>query len=300
MPTTGKGNHYSRGTARRAPTVAHKMPELAEVETIAKGLRERLLGKTLLGVKVFQPKVINCPSGRFKRALENRRIRSIARRGKFLVISFDPSLWLLIHLGMSGQLILALPSLPPDRHTHLCFEIEGLPETLCLRDPRRFGSVELYPDEEALRRSRLSRIAPDPFEMSFEDFRRRLGVRRAQIKSLLLNQGVLSGLGNIYTDEILFRSGIHPKQKASRLSQRRMERLYQAMRDLLQEAIRFRGTSVSDYVDLFGERGEFQNRLCVYGRSGRPCLVCGRTLIKKVVSGRGTSFCPRCQKKGGD
>lgn len=216
--------------------------------------------------------------------LTGRTIRSIARRGKFIVMTLDRGT-LVVHLGMTGKLLIDGTSTP---HTHGVFTLDD--GVLLYDDPRQFGRIELGA-------TRVAKLGPEPLEIGLEEFTARLRARKSRIKPLLLNQAFLAGLGNIYVDEALFQARIHPLAIASRLSSIGAARLHQAIREILTMAIEHRGSSISDYVDADGERGNFQILHRVYGREGEPCLTCGTPIRKIVSGGRGTHFCPKCQKR---
>lgn len=226
------------------------------------------------------------PGNRNKLAsrLIGRTIRSVTRRGKFIVMTLDQGT-LVVHLGMTGKLLLDGARTP---HTHGVFTLdEGM---LLYDDPRQFGRIE----GDA---RRVAKLGPEPLEIGLEEFSERLRSRKSRMKPLLLNQSFLAGLGNIYVDEALFQAGIHPLAIAARLNASRAARLHQAIREILTMAIEHRGSSISDYVDADGERGNFQILHRVYGREGEPCVNCGATIRKIVSGGRGTHFCPACQKR---
>lgn len=260
------------------------MPELPEVETVVRSVAPHLEGRTILSAE-FTSRFVT-PGDRRKLAarLAGRKIESVRRRGKFIVVSLDRGK-LSIHLGMTGRLLL---DGPPGAHTHGAFVLdEG---RLFYDDPRQFGRIEWSAH-------RADRLGPEPLEISLEDFLARLKSRKSRIKPLLMNQRFLAGLGNIYVDEALFSAGIHPLAIASKLSAPRAARLHQAIRDVLTLAIEHRGSSISDYMDAEGRRGEFQDLHRVYGREGEPCARCGAPIKKIVVGQRGTHFCAQCQKK---
>ncbi len=276
------------------------MPELAEVETVARGLRP-LVGRRILGVRFGKTDFIADPR-RLASLLPGTRLVTVSRRGKLLLIELEreaaaakergEGLWLLIHLGMTGQLVLREPSEPSAPHTHVWFSLDDGRE-LRYVDIRRFGRMRLATAEELA--AIVAPLGADPLEVSEEEFRRRLGASRARVKSILLDQGVLRGLGNIYADESLWRARIHPLRRGAELSGEELARLWRAIRSVAREAIRLRGTSVSDYVDANGRPGSYQKRLRVYRRAGQPCKRCGRAIERIVVAGRGSHFCPQCQ-----
>lgn len=218
-------------------------------------------------------------------------ITTVRRRGKHIVFDLRHGhrfAHLVIHLGMTGQLRL---DADPGRHTHALIQLDrGL--TLLYNDTRQFGRLEFC---ERLP-PRFERLGPEPLELVEDDFVRRLRAHRSMVKSLLLDQAFLSGLGNIYCDEALFRAGIHPRAIAARLRPARAELLYRAIVEVLTEAIRLGGSSVSDYVASDGRRGSFQLRHNVYRRTGQPCPACGAPIRRILVASRGTHFCPKCQR----
>lgn len=198
---------------------------------------------------------------------------------------------------MTGQLVLEASSQPARPHTHACFELGG-GETLRYTDIRRFGRMEVTPPSAQPRLpARLERLGPEPLEITEQAFIQRIRARKARLKALLLDQRFLRGLGNIYADESLFLAGLHPAAIGARLSAARAAQLWRAMREVLEQAIAHGGSSISDYVDADGETGWFQILHRVYGRSGEPCSTCGRKLRRAIIAGRGTTYCPHCQRK---
>jgi formamidopyrimidine-DNA glycosylase len=269
------------------------MPELPEVETVVRSLAPHLTGRRIVSAR-FRSRFVT-PGNRKKLAerLSGRRIESVRRRGKFILIALDQGA-LAIHLGMTGKLLMADPENlvsqdggNENEHTHGIFVLDR--GVLQYHDPRQFGRIEWG----ALRASKLG---PEPLEIGLEEFTARLRQRKAHIKPLLLNQRFLAGLGNIYVDESLFLAGIHPLATASRISRARAAGLLQTIREVLTLAIEHRGSSISDYVDADGNRGDFQGMHRAYGREGEPCVQCGAPIRKITVVQRGTHFCPKCQK----
>lgn len=274
------------------------MPELPEVETIARGLRAHLMGERIVGAEVRHPAVLATPLGEFIEALRDVRIDEIARVGKFLILNLENAahrLALIIHLGMTGQLTLARPDTPLEKHTHAVFFLEGRSGELRYRDIRRFGRIRLLPAEKvpALFRS----LGQDAFEITPQELRERLRGRKAPIKSLLLNQTILRGLGNIYADESLFAAGIHPLRRAGTLSTQELERLRLAIRSVLARAIARRGSSISNYITVDGRAGDFQRYHRVYRKLGQPCTRCATAIARILVAGRSSHFCPQCQPR---
>jgi formamidopyrimidine-DNA glycosylase len=267
------------------------VPELPEVETVVRSVTTALAGRRII-VARFTSRFVT-PGNRAALAarLAGRRIESVRRRGKFIVIALDQGT-LTIHLGMTGKLLLEGASHVENaaQHTHGVFRLdEGV---LLYHDPRQFGRIEW----SAGAPPRVARLGPEPLEITLEDFRARLR-RKAAVKPLLLNQAFLAGLGNIYVDESLFAAGIHPLATASRISRPRAEKLHQAIQGILTHAIELGGSSISDYVNARGERGWFQVEHRVYGREGEPCVNCGALIRKILVAQRGTHYCAKCQKR---
>jgi formamidopyrimidine-DNA glycosylase len=258
------------------------VPELPEVETVVRSVAPHLTGRRILSAE-FTSRLVT-PGNRtaLVKRLVGRRVESVRRRGKFILIHLDQGL-LSIHLGMTGRLLI---SGKPAGHTHAVFTLDdGL---LLYDDPRQFGKIEWNP-------RRVERLGPEPLEIPLEEFRTRLR-RKARIKPLLLNQSFLAGLGNIYADESLFAAGIHPLASAAKLSAPRAAKLHQAIREILTAAIEAGGSSISDYVDAEGRKGWFQVSHRVYGREGEPCANCGTPIRRIVVAQRSSHFCPKCQK----
>lgn len=274
------------------------MPELPEVETVRRTLNLLVAGKTIEHVTVRLPRIIRKPDDpdRFAAELAGRTIRTIERRGKFLRFLLD-DLVLVSHLRMEGRYGVYRRDEPEEKHTHVIFRFTDETE-LRYKDVRQFGTMHLFSPGEDLASPPLSKLGPEPLEPSFtlRAFRRLLAGRQTAIKPLLLNQEVLAGLGNIYVDEALFRARIHPERPVGALTAAEQKRLHEAIVTTLREAVEAGGSSIKSYVNGQGEMGMFQHRLQVYGRKGEPCSACGTPIEKTVVAGRGTHFCPRCQK----
>jgi formamidopyrimidine-DNA glycosylase len=262
------------------------VPELPEVETIVRALVPRLEGRRIRDVQFYSRQVLRHCLDQEPEFLVGRRIKAVERRGKFIVISLDRG-YLVIHLGMTGQILFDSPRTP---YTRAVIALDDA--TIMYEDTRMFGTIEWG---ETLT-PRVDRLGPEPFAISPGDFHRELHRRRAPIKAVLLDQTVVRGVGNIYADEALFRAGIHPRTRAARIRPPRALRLHAEIATVLAEAIEHRGSSVSDYRDAEGRKGEFQMFHRVYGRDGQPCVVCGRTIRRIVVGGRGTHYCPHCQR----
>jgi formamidopyrimidine-DNA glycosylase len=273
------------------------MPELPEVETVARGLRSVLPGKRILGVRLGKTDFIDDPAS-LERELPGSRIAEVRRFGKFLLLELeDPSgrrgsFSLQIHLGMTGRLVTCPPEALVLPHTHVFFALDDGRE-LRYTDIRRFGRIRIL--SNGAREAVLGEQGLDPLEASEEEFGASISGRRARIKALLLDQHVLRGVGNIYTDESLWRARIHPARLGANLKDEELKRLYRTMQAVLREAIRLGGSTVSDYVDSNGEPGEFQLRHRVYMRQGKKCFRCKAVIRRVIVAGRSSYFCPRCQ-----
>jgi formamidopyrimidine-DNA glycosylase len=273
-----------------------KMPELPEVETVARGLRSLLIGRTIGDAVVGWPRTIAQPKAEeFAKGIVGRRVDSVGRRGKYVVIGLDRG-YLLIHLKMSGQLQVVRADEPVDKHVHLLLGLDD-GRQLRFRDVRKFGRVHLVGDPGEV----TARLGPEPLpdDFTLAEFRRLLTRRRGRLKPLLLNQHFLAGLGNIYADEALFVARLHPLRKADSLTPLEQARLYGAIRAVLQGAVEGRGTTLADggYTDARGEMGTYQEQLAVYGQGGKPCLRCLSSIERIVVGGRSAHFCPRCQQQ---
>jgi formamidopyrimidine-DNA glycosylase len=273
------------------------MPELPEVETVARGLRAALPGRRILSVRLGKTDFIEDPAA-MERDLPGSKVGSVRRHGKFLIVELESSngsaenFSLFIHLGMTGQIVVCPPEAPAAPHTHVFFALDDGRE-FRYTDVRRFGKMRILSAES--RKSTLGKVGLDPLEATLDEFSALVRSRRARIKALLLDQHGLSGMGNIYTDESLWRASIHPTRLGVNLKDAELRRLYRAVRDILKQAIRMRGSSVSDYVDSEGRRGSFQQRHKVYQRKGKKCFRCGALIRRVIVAGRSSYFCPRCQ-----
>ncbi len=288
------------------------MPELPEVETVARGLRQSVLGRRILSVTLGKTDFIDDPAA-LEQHLPGRQITAVERYGKFMLLRLAPpanaasggsapsgasngeggSASLLVHLGMTGHIAPHPGSQPCQKHTHACFLLDDGRE-LRYTDARRFGRMA-YLGEAALAEE-LHGLGADPLEVNAEEFVARMRMRRARIKALLLDQGVLRGVGNIYADESLWRAKIHPARLGARLTRKQAEALHHALRNILEKAIVMRGSSISDFLDAQGEPGEYQRRHRAYGREGKPCYRCRTPIRRTIVAGRSSYFCPRCQR----
>jgi formamidopyrimidine-DNA glycosylase len=281
------------------------MPELPEVETVARGLRQAILGRRILSVTLGKTDFIDDPAA-LEQHLPGRQIEAVERYGKFMLLRLSaargetpvtangdaaPAL-LLVHLGMTGQLAPSPAAQPPQKHTHVCLLLDDGRE-LRYTDARRFGRIAYL--TKALLSEELTGFGADPLEVSKEEFTSRICGRRARIKALLLDQSVLRGVGNIYADESLWRAKIHPARLGAKLTSQEAETLRRVLKDILQKAIVLRGSSISDFLDAEGEPGEYQRHHRAYGREGKSCYRCKVPIRRAIVAGRSSYFCPRCQ-----
>ncbi|MGH9356043.1 MAG: bifunctional DNA-formamidopyrimidine glycosylase/DNA-(apurinic or apyrimidinic site) lyase [Terriglobia bacterium] len=273
------------------------MPELPEVETIRRGLNRRAVGREIRQVEVLNFWVIRGNQQVFIQQLEGRRISRVDRKGKLLAFELskggEPTAHLVVRLGMTGQLTLSPRREPLLPHTHVRITLEEGREELRYRDPRRFGTLRCCTAAEL--GEIVRRLGPDALKITLKQFRASLRGRQGAIKGWLLNQRMVAGLGNIYADEALFDSRIHPQSPAGALPSRASRALHSAAVNVLQRAITFQGTSFRDYIDIYGNPGNFGARLSVYGRTDQPCPRCGNPICRIIVCGRSSHFCPHCQ-----
>ncbi len=277
------------------------MPELPEVETVLRSLLPKIKGKEINTVRVMHEDVVGWPGSvkEFSRGLFRKKVTGGFRRGKLLVFELNGGKKLIFHLRMTGRLYYRINPAPLEKHSHLVLEfVDG--GTLIFEDTRRFGRVYLVAPGEECYAGNLEKLGPEPLGPDFdlEEFVRAFDKKKGRIKALLLNQSFIAGLGNIYVDEILFRSNIHPETPANNLEKHQIESIFLKMKEVLKEAIAGRGTTFRDYRDGEGRSGDFQNLLQVYGREGEKCPRCSDFIERKKVAGRSSFFCPCCQKDG--
>jgi len=281
------------------------VPELPEVETIVRDLRPQLAGRRIESVQLtrdpaIRRRLVRYPNPtKFVRNLRGRTIRSVERRGKYLVMPLDhDGERLVVHLGMTGHLRVWEPEETPVKHTHFRALLDSGLE-LRYDDPRQFGRLLLGTQDELVAgRAFPARLGPEPIhgDLTEAEFDSIVTSRRRPIKSALLDQSFLAGVGNIYADEACFRAGIRPSRWTHRLTARERRALYSAIQEVLENGIAARGSSIINYVDAFGVRGGNQEKLLVYGRSGEPCVKCGTPLQGARLAGRGTVYCRKCQR----
>jgi formamidopyrimidine-DNA glycosylase len=274
------------------------VPELPEVESVARALRRHLAGRRLTGLEAPFPGVLGQSLPATRRALLGKVFADVHRRGKYMIATFsgddpadpDDRAHLMIHLRMTGQ-VFVLDGYVPDRHVHVSFDFDGLP--VHYRDVRKFGRLTLV--EDAIAPAALAHVGPDMLAVRWPEWRARLGRRRAPIKAVLLDQGLASGLGNIYVDECLFLAGVRPTTAACDLDEATLREVLRRAKQVLRLAIRHGGTTFLNFTDFYGKPGNFRRQLRVYGRAGQPCRACGGTLARTTVAGRTSVYCPSCQ-----
>lgn len=276
------------------------MPELPEVETVLRGLRQRVLRRRVTAVEVRNPAVVTGTLEEFARGVKGRSIEGVERKGKALAIELraangESPRYLLIRLGMTGQFTVMRRDAPLEPHTHLRLLLDRGNEELRYRDIRRFGRLGCLTRREL--DAVFARLGPDAREITEERFRGALRGRRGALKSWLMNQQLIAGLGNIYADEALFLARLHPRAQAGRLSPGAARRLLRAVKKILDRAVELQGTSFRDYIDIEGRPGNFLPRLRVYQRAAKPCRRCGSLIRRIVVAGRSSHFCPHCQPR---
>lgn len=276
------------------------MPELPEVETVCRGLAPRLVGRAIVRVDQRCDALRIPLPPRFAERVTGRRIAAIGRRAKYILVHLDDGAVMLIHLGMSGRLVLHNGSpRAPGRHDHVIFHTDDGGH-LTFNDTRRFGLITLAAADELERHPLLAGLGPEPLDEGFTGaaLAARLAGKRTPIKAALMDQRVVAGLGNIYACESLFHAGLSPRRMASTVRRRRAARLVAAVREVLRAAIEAGGSSLRDYVQASGQRGYFQHRFSVYNRAGEPCpgCDCGGAIRRIVQAGRSTFYCPRRQR----
>ena len=272
------------------------MPELPEVEVIRAQLERELAGARIASCEVGLPRLVSHPTPLgYRRGLKGRRVAGVARRGKYLLFELDDERELVLHLGMTGSLMLVPRGGERPRHTHIVYHLEDDRDLLYI-DPRTFGETALLRAGDRSPLRGLQRMGPEPLGPGFGSEELGAALRgRCRIKSALLDQSRLAGIGNIYADESLHRAGVSPLRRLDTLSAAEIERIHAELRAVLREAIARGGSSVGDYVNLRGERGDFQGCHRVYRRAGEPCPRCGAAVRREVIGGRSSYFCPRCQ-----
>ncbi|GAB6127025.1 bifunctional DNA-formamidopyrimidine glycosylase/DNA-(apurinic or apyrimidinic site) lyase [Humidesulfovibrio idahonensis] len=281
------------------------MPELPEVETIARTLAPEAVGREILRVEVLDPVALQPDPAAFQALAVGRRIESVGRRAKLLLLNLSPpgaanagtGAVIAVHLRMTGQVFVLAPDMAM-RHTRAVLHLSG-GARLAFADARRFGSMHAFAAGSGAGSIDswpfYASLGPEPLTMTAAEFRSRLGFGRARIKALLLDQRVIAGIGNIYADESLFRAGIRPDTPADQIAPKKRDALFAAVQAVLNQAIAENGSSIRDYRDAHGDAGAFQNHFRAYGREGEACQTCGEAMRAMRVAGRTSTFCPRCQ-----
>lgn len=274
------------------------MPELPEVESVRLGLEKAVVGKTIQDVSVYWPRIIDSPAvDEFINHLKGQLIESVGRRGKFLLIYLNDYV-LISHLRMEGKYFIKARQDNIEKHTHVIFHLKG---NLDLRynDVRKFGRMTLVERGTEDAHKSLIKLGPEPVEtdLSFENMKAYLSNKSRAIKTILLDQAMVTGVGNIYADEILFQAKINPKTPGYTLSDQELKKLRQAIIEIIAEAIKHGGSTIRTYHNMLGEDGSYQNFHQVYGKRGEPCPRCNNPIEKIQLNGRGTHYCPHCQKE---
>lgn len=268
------------------------MPELPEVETVVRALREPLIGQTITEVRNYWPKQISPELNEFQKRIHGKKVEAVDRRAKYIVITLTENETLIIHLRMSGHLSVVDKDFSAEKHVHTIFGLANGQE-LRFRNPRKFGRVYLVQNKDEI----LDKLGPEPLDDSFtvELLAQRLNGRSRQLKSLLLDQTFIAGVGNIYADETAFDAGLHPERRVDTLSPEEIKALHQAIQKVLKLGIAREGASISQYIKPDGTKGDMQNAVMVFRRTGLPCYHCGTSIERIKLGGRSTHFCPNCQ-----
>lgn len=296
------------------------MPELPEVETIVRDLQATIVGRKIMNVWTDWKKMIKKPRNFaiFKKEIQGKKIKRVRRRGKNILFELSGGKTLLVHQKLTGHFLLGdwkqkdkawLPTNPGpledpmNRFLHLIFWLDNkyflsLPRQLALSDLRKFAKVELWDNQELIKSENFVKLGPEPLEKSFnfQKFYELLRKKKGKIKQVLMDQTIIVGIGNIYSDEILFESRIHPLKEISKLTDSELRKIYSAIKKILKKAIELRGESISDFRDLAGKKGRFDKMRRVYRKKGKKCFRCSTEIKRIKIGGRSAHFCPKCQK----
>jgi formamidopyrimidine-DNA glycosylase len=274
------------------------VPELPEVETVVRDLRPALIGRSMTSIRRDQKALRRPWKKEWETLLSGARVEAVRRRGKWILLDLDMDRHVVIHLGMSGQLTTTEAAMPEEDHTHLIVALDD-GRQLRFRDIRRFGSVTFFPDSAALAGFiEKTDLGPEPWELERKAWHARVTATMRVLKSVLLDQRVVAGVGNIYADESLFLARLHPSRGGNLLTRVESERLRKAIVAVLELAIARRGSTIRDYVGGSGLRGGYQEEFRVYGRTGLPCVRCKTPIERLRLAGRSTHYCPKCQPTG--
>lgn len=273
------------------------MPELPEVEIIKRGLNQLVVGQGIVGLKLNYPRMIQTDLTEFEQILPGQTIQAVNRRGKYLLFDLGQAT-LVSHLRMEGKyLVFPTATIPDHKHFHAFFDLEN-GQTLVYQDVRKFGTMELVPTADLSAFFERKKIGPEPIDTAFKlsKFRQALSGSQKKIKPHLLDQTLVAGLGNIYVDEALWQAKIHPAELGRKLSAQKVSTLRRAIIAILAKGIEKGGSTIRTYYNAFGDNGTMQEALQVYGKNGQPCARCGTLIVKYQLAGRGTHYCPKCQK----
>jgi formamidopyrimidine-DNA glycosylase len=273
------------------------MPELPEVETIVRGLRPKLSGLVMDRLRIFCPSLLRKDHRFSLQRVRGKKIKDVRRRGKMILMECQGPLYLIFHLKMTGQLLWTARSTPRDQHTHLALSFKRRAHELRFRDVRKFGFLRCLEVANPLECKELRKLGPEPFDLDLGSFTRLFRGRTGRLKSLLLDQTFLAGIGNIYADEMLFEAGLHPLTRASSLTDGQKKRLWTAMRNVLRRAIAAGGSTIRNFKNADGLDGLFQQEHRVYRRESQPCRRCRAKIRSLKIGARTSHFCPRCQRR---
>ncbi len=273
------------------------MPELPEVEIVARSLRATIIGRTIASVDIHNSDRIFPDRKRFTSLLTGTTFTDVTRRGKNILIGLSTGYTLWVHLKMTGHFFYVPAAEPLEKHDHVVFHLSDNGYDLRFNDYRRFGRLRVHRTSEIMKQKGLADLGPEPLELSSEEFLSLMKSSRRMVKPALLDQTFLAGLGNIYTDEALYRARIHPRRLTDSLSASKIGELHTHIRDVLRRAIRCMGTSVDTFAGLNGRPGRFQKYLLAYGRAGEPCSRCGRPIRREKIGSRSAHFCAYCQRR---
>ncbi len=281
------------------------MPELPEVETVVRGLRETVVGLTIDKVRTTAPAASIVVGESFKgksfsTILNGKTIQDVTRRGKNILINLSENITLWSHLKMTGRFLYVSQKSPIQKHDLAIFDFKNNSKSggnqLRFNDTRRFGRLRLYRTSEVKNQKGLKELGPEPLEISPDDFIKLFRSTQRMVKPALLDQYFIAGIGNIYADESLFYAKIHPRKLTNRISNEKLQDLYKHIKRILTKAINNMGTSVDSYQGVNGQPGSFQKYLKVYGNEGSPCHFCGHKIVREKIGSRSAHFCPRCQR----
>jgi len=272
------------------------MPELPEVETVVRGLKKEIIDHRITKIRCDHKRIISSGFIQFKNELTGNKAKKIIRHGKYIFLLLNTNKMVVVHLRMTGQLYLIDNEQKIDKHTHLEIYFKGLPHKLIYRDVRKFGGFELTAGQDIQGYIRKKKLAPDALSITDNIFVNNVCKKNKNIKAVLLDQHIIAGLGNIYVDEVLIRAKVSPKRSGNKLKKKELGVLLKTIKVVLKEAVLKKGTSFSDYVNTYGKKGKFQLVLKAYQQDGKPCYHCGTVIVKEKIAGRGTHFCPKCQK----